>query len=1108
MNSLVPSEFRLQSANTGLKDVVSKFINASVLETQKSIRVVLPSSVTSAASDLLRAHTALLDINIVQTAEISHEHPLAAATRRVAESLAWDWIKHSLQRDERAVIIGTTVDRVVYTRARATVYHPQHLMMSSKDNVRRVQAERSLQAGVADCKSRELSGDMIGGKGPFQRTPHNHVFVTSLDDLPSEYKYTRGVSLFASRFMSIRQIIDIMIAKDLTSWYGFEYGHTDMFTRTQGELMGSGLTWELNDVSQTIKFRFDGCLTPGYVHPAANVRQYMQPGVYGVRGTWWAVRQTAWHGWGVEFQIDRTAPYSPPRPVIPLPSSYYLVRSWYPATIGHSRYQFKPVNFAVHSSLHKLVYAGMLELYQAKGKVEFRDVLRLVQTSNTGYVINMVPIGAAETISIDNVFAYALACYVVVNEELGRLGIQVQRVKRRLDRLFSDNTFRSVIEAFIDDCYSWAKDTILTFLTQLSKSLIECSFEISLEEGVINPIYSVDVMSMVGLNDYSKSVDLGVFVRPADSETIADVLLSLTTEATDVKDTRVVPPEFTALEDEEEDVRELHIHNDDEKDETICSDGKFTPEFVKEACADFKDHHTTMKRERERELADIDWLVSVIPHFRSADKAVYRLTFVHGKAHIIEFRERPYAEGRNQLHESVTTGWEQFGVNTRVVVLQSDNASLVPGQILTLTSKGDRRVAKTTFDREKGCLLTIPYAGRVVLAFTAATDCWLHDRWIDTVDACVESQEWMTAVQSTDIINNDQITGAGKTFGVAATARPGEPMTASTRLASSEIFEKIKSMEFPTCDLDRWKTNITTVDHLIFFLRRGFNAHDLPYIEDRFRDLEIIDEDGHARLVIDEAVVLHVAQVFMLLGLYRMFVVPEAIVFQGRLEGDHRQNRWYAGDVLPTNTKLLSAFWSNVDKTPFNPITWRCPKDITKHLSRYYGVTCKTFNPVVHSVQEPVVGPLSSVNYSSKTVYSSFARNEVSDVTNHFQSRYRAAYNAARLSTDRGGKTHTIRVVQGGTFKKHHILHPKSCSTPPRIMRMDAMRLVAISRHTESLQYTGASDLNDCMLDELRDIRRQAHRVMDWSPWTATEADIRPQVRYLTPARLLTAREE
>jgi len=1027
--------------------VVNNFATLAQRLKAKPVKVYVPKRVDDVVRTAFTQSNKRITLEFQETTEhMKTEHQRLNVARRVVESVLFSRVR---TENVPLLVMGLHVDRVVRKRLDFTVFHDQATLLSSKDATRLVDMKEHLKS--RSYEHEKFVCPLVDNK-------------KDLDKLILQRPFKMGLSYCVSRAYGVTDIISLMIDAGLKRWRGFEYGSVEMFSGTKGEFPDCGFSYERDTVNSMIIFRYDTCVTPDVCHPIANLQGFFYPGVYGVRGKWFSVQQMDWFSFGVEYVITETkGPISLP-PVQKRISEYVRVRSFIPVLIGACKWKYKEVDFLVHTSVHTPVWTQILEIKAKEGRnATLEEILRFVIAANATRMFNLLFVGAKERVSPSHIFAYALACYVVVNAEIDLLEKNLHKAQAYTEQLFARADIINAFAAYFSKLYDVVQTQVVAFLKALQKMLGLIEFSIDPHHVEIRPIRSVDLVTYLTPKEAVGFVADGDEIE--DLNTIGELLRANFAANPESFDE---PTEESLLPTEEP-----------PPENNVAEDGRLFEEAARAFVDDLAEHHNREKKTYERSLLAMNPRVSKIPYVIKLDQSRYKLTFSGSKAKLVSFSAEPNMNLANQVHISILENWRDHGLHCRAVVLAPGGNKLI------------------LMSRETGFLydhsnmtITCREKANFSVGFFAGTSSWMCDRFLRAIRTVEKIPNWTDVLEKVEFINHDQITGAGKTVGMVTTALPYEPLFGSTNNTIKEIAEKIKA--FTNSDLQTWKNRIFTVDRLTFKMSDAWGdpLKERNIREQMFDPAHVVD--GRARIAIDEAVTLHPAQIIMFVLLYCTVVLPSDCQVQVRLEGDTKQNVWYAGRIFPTNSKLITAFWYWINKTAFVGITRRCPLDTTAYLSTFYGRICRTTNHKKFSIMEPKICPVSSVPYDPQCVYYTMNGSVVGDI----KAIHKAKVNY-KNPRDRIGDTTSTRVIQGGSFKKTCFADTQNHTSVAKLHASLAMRLVAASRHTEEYHSIFATPYNNPVFNDIFEARKRARLITDWSKYMAKEEEIPPPKRWL-----------
>lgn len=1066
---------RERAQDLQVEKTIDKFIGLINGIKVHKIHVAISKNVPDKVRSDVQGSIKPMCVEFIETNEASREHMAANTARRVGEAILLYRAPREVGSSKRVLYMGFHIDRVWRKRWPGTVFHPTDKFTSSKDHTRLTDSKL--------CARLPFFEPVPPEKQDRRQQEHFHDwFVTEvqgLDRLKASQGFECGLSMSIGRTHNVLDIIHLMDRVGIKVWHGIEYGHPNMFSLSDRiRLVGAEMSVRLDKTNGVLIYEFDDAVTPSVAHPVANMIGFFSYGVYNVRGKWWKVQQLNPFKWGVHYSIVQTTSPSAIPPPIVMPSDYYEVISWMPQMVTATRWKVRAVTFQVHQSVHKTVWTNMLEQYtRTKKPVPMTDVLRIVNNANAEKIFNMTFVQAVELVGSDMVFPYAMACYVCVNAELASLEFMTVKAQSSLQMLFSKADFKNAFIEFFKLRFDAMLEHVTNFVKVLSDSVFKRRFEINLLKLETNPIRHSDIYRFFPL-EAIRSFEPEGLEPPPDLDEISRLLA----ESFPNQDEEVLD----ALRKEEEDPATI----EEIEDESTALDGVLSESFAREAVEDLRAFHMAEKNHYTEQLQQIGYQMSDVPYFEENRQARYRLNFSKGTCRLLVFDKAPWYRRSNQIHSEIVEKWRKYGVSMYVKTLTdyrdesmiSEVGSWGRGRLLLWT---DSNVGLKYNAESK--TLTTSFKGDFSIAVLDKTASWVTDRWIETLDRVLQEPDWQDVLDRIEFINNDQITGAGKTTGMVRTALPNEPMFGATNGTVEEILRKIRRFR---PEVENWD-NVWTVDKMIFKLVSSLDSLNLRLrLSDTWFDPAHV-EDGRYRLACDEMVTMHPGAIIVFGFLYTRIILPPNVTVQYRLEGDTAQNVWYAGPIIKTNSALIGKFWGSINKTQFNPVTRRCPKDVMPYLSTVYGVPCKTTNPIERSIKVPQIVPLDSFPYEPDVVYMTATNPQVGIISQEFRTR------PNYQPSEKAGAVNNLRVVQGASTRRTAFCDAQSHSSNGYIHSLRPMQLVCMSRHEAEFASYFVSNRFNPIYDTITGAIAMADSVTDWSQYVVTEAEVPPPVRWL-----------
>nr|AGU69237.1 polyprotein [Blueberry virus A] len=191
-------------------------------------------------------------------------------------------------------------------------------------------------------------------------------------------------------------------------------------------------------------------------------------------------------------------------------------------------------------------------------------------------------------------------------------------------------------------------------------------------------------------------------------------------------------------------------------------------------------------------------------------------------------------------------------------------------------------------------------------------------------------------------------------------------------------------------------------------------------------------------LLVDEAFLVHAGQILHVINKTKC----KAVV----LFGDSMQIKFI------NRQRLLSLVHGDIDKFInkanrfYTDVTYRCPHDTSLWLSAVYGrvITSKAPKNIMSSMKQKLINSISDVTHNVNCQYMVFTQGEKNDLIRELRVR----------DPDHQFRVNTVHECQGGTYD--HVILVRTKVQDDSVFSSEAHNIVALSRHTESLEYNVA----------------------------------------------------
>ncbi|BAM37090.1 ORF 1a/1b fusion polyprotein [Blueberry virus A] len=188
-------------------------------------------------------------------------------------------------------------------------------------------------------------------------------------------------------------------------------------------------------------------------------------------------------------------------------------------------------------------------------------------------------------------------------------------------------------------------------------------------------------------------------------------------------------------------------------------------------------------------------------------------------------------------------------------------------------------------------------------------------------------------------------------------------------------------------------------------------------------------------LLVDKAFLVHAGQI--------LHVINKTMCKAVVLFGDSKQIKFI------NRQRLLSLVHGDIDNFInrsnrfYTDVTYRCPHDTSLWLTAVYGrvITSKAPKNILSSMTMKLINSISDVTHNANCQYMVYTQGEKNDLLRELRSR----------DPDQHFNVNTVHECQGGTYD--HVILVRTKVQDDSVFSSEAHNIVALSRHTESLEY-------------------------------------------------------